>query len=467
MNTKRFKENIPKTIRNRPDGPLPYKKNTQKAVRARNVRKNEWPDFEQRRRDLTDNRIADLDHLEELHEQLRNKWTENGITVHEATTAADARGTIYDILQDHAINTVLKSKSMLSEEIEINPYLEERGVRPVETDLGEYIVQLRKEHPSHITMPAMHLTQVEIGQLFAEKLGVPYTENPTELTKIARNTLREEFLQAEAGMCGVNFAVAQTGHLATVTNEGNGRMVTSAPRVVIALLGWERVTANLDNLAMLWQFLARSATGQRSTVYLNLTHGPAPGPVGPDEVHVIVVDNGRKALYDDEEMRPILRCIRCGACLNTCPVYQQLGGHPYGGVYPGPVGKVIAPALFGLETAPDHPFASSLCGACEEICPVSIPIPELLLLLRKRKTGGELGSETERKIWQAFEYLMSDSSRYEQVTHVARTAQRWWPSGDLPLPGWSLGRSSPPLAPKPFRDLFTPSKEPSKEGDDD
>ncbi len=459
MSMRDFKKNIKTVIAERPDGPLPYKKNTVKAVRARNLRKDEWPDFQEKRADLSRKRIDDIEHLEELHEKLREKWAANGIIAHEAVDAQSARETVLNILQGHGINKILKSKSMLSEEIEINPFLEQHGIVPFETDLGEYIVQLRGEHPSHITMPAMHLTRVEIGQLFAEKLGIEYTEDPSELTQIARETLRKEFLSSEAGMCGVNFAVAETGHLATVTNEGNGRMVTSTPKVVIALLGWERVTKSLGNLSMLWQFLARSATGQKTTVYLNLTHGPAPGPVGPREVHVIIVDNGRKSLYADEELRPVLRCIRCGACLNTCPVYQQLGGHPYGGVYPGPIGKVLAPALYGLEEAPDHPFASSLCGACEAICPASIPLPELMLLLRKRITENIPGKASEQKIWSLFKYMMSDSNRYEQATALARTAQRFWPGRDFPVPGWSTGRTSPTLAPKAFRDLFENRKD--------
>jgi len=434
--------------------PPPFKTNTRKAVKARDLRAAEWPDFEDRRKHIVARRQDALDHLSEIHEQLAERWKENGVIVHHATNSAIANDIILGIVREKGADAVLKSKSMLTEEIGINDYLEQHGVEPVETDLGEYIVQLRHEVPSHITMPGMHLDRNDVGQLSHEKLGIEYTNDPPTLTQVARRVLREKFLAAKVGMVGVNFAVAQTGHIATVTNEGNGRLVSSLPKTVIAVMGYERVTQSLDDLAMLWQMLARSATGQRATVYLNLMHGPAPGPTGPDEVHIVVVDNGRRKLNEDPELREVLRCIRCGACLNACPIYQQVGGHPYGGTYPGPIGIVLTPALKGINTAPHHPFASTLCGACEEICPVSIPLPKMMLELRKRRIESRPGTDLEKPVWQVFRKVMGSRRAYEFAANAARFTQSAWPGKQMPIPGWTDHRDAPQLAAKPFRELF-------------
>ncbi|GBE30331.1 lactate utilization protein B [bacterium BMS3Bbin04] len=449
-----IKSEIKRQLKERRNPP-PFKTNTRKAVKARDIRYNEWSDFEERREHVVARRQDALDHLSEIHEQLSAKWKENGVIVHHAANSAIANDTILKIIRDKGADTILKSKSMLSEEIGINDYLEQHGVEPVETDLGEYIVQLRHEVPSHITMPGMHLDRNDVGQLFHEKLGIEYTNDPPTLTQVARRVLREKFLAAKVGMVGVNFAVAQTGHIATVTNEGNGRLVSSLPKTVIAVMGYERVTQSLDDLAMLWQLLARSATGQRATVYLNLMHGPAPGPTGPDEVHIVVVNNGRRALNDDPELREVLRCIRCGACLNACPIYQQVGGHPYGGTYPGPIGIVLTPALKGLNNAPDHPFASTLCGACEEICPVSIPLPKMMLELRKRSVESRAAPDLEKPVWFGFQKVMESQKAYEIASNTARFVQYNWPGKNpMPIPGWTDHRDAPQFAKKPFRDLF-------------
>ncbi len=453
---RRMKAEIRRTLRRRPGGPLPYKVNTRKAVRARDARAAEWPDFEDRRAEATLRRQEVIDRLDELHRMLRDKWRHSGIVVHEARDVEAARQAVLQIVRNAGADRLMKSKTMLSEEIELNGFLAEHGIAAVETDLGEYIVQLRGETPSHITMPAMHLDRRDIGRLFAEKLGTEYTEEPPALTRIARSVLRRQFLEAEVGLIGVNFAVAETGHIATVTNEGNGRMMGTLPRVVIALMGRERVTRSLADLGLLWQLLARSATGQRATVYLNLLGGPSPGGSRPDEVHVIVVDNGRKQLEDDAELREVLRCIRCGACLNACPVYQQVGGHPYGGTYPGPLGAVLTPALRGIREAPDHPFASSLCGSCEEICPMSIPLPKMLLALRQRSVQ-QRGMDPERTAWRLFRDVMSDEKRYERAAALARTVQHVLPERLFVIPGWTNHRDAPKLAPRPFRDLIDDS----------
>ncbi|MCB2211958.1 lactate utilization protein [bacterium] len=453
-----IKTEIKRQLRERRDPP-PFKTNTRKAVGTRDLRYAEWPDFEERRKRVVERRQDVLDHLDEIHAELTKQWQANGIIVHHAPNSAIANDIILGIVRDKGADNVLKSKSMLTEEIGINDYLERHGIEPVETDLGEYIVQLRHEVPSHITMPGMHLDRNDVGQLFHEKLGIEYTNDPPTLTQVARRVLRERFLAAKVGMVGVNFAVAQTGHLATVTNEGNGRMVSSVPKTVIAVMGYERVTRNLDDLALLWQMLARSATGQRATVYLNLMHGPSPGPTGPDEVHVVVVDNGRRSLNDDPELREVLRCIRCGACLNACPIYQQVGGHPYGGTYPGPIGIVLTPALKGINHAPHHPFASSLCGACEEICPVSIPLPKMMLTLRHRRVESRPGADPEKPIWTVFSKTMGSRRAYEFAANAARFAQSAWPGKQMPIPGWTDHRDAPRFAKKPFRELWNDEEE--------
>jgi len=265
---------------------------------------------------------------------------------------------------------------MVSEEIEFNHALEAAGHRVVETDLGEYIVQLRNEKPSHIITPAVHLRRNDVGELFAEKLGIPYTEDIPTLTNTARKVLREVFLTADIGFSGVNFGVAETGTLTIVTNEGNGRMVTTLPPVHIALMGMERIVPSLDDLALMLSLLPRSATGQKISVYTQLIQRPLPG----QQRHIVLLDNGRSRLRNSP-LHESLFCIRCGACLNACPVFRELGGHAYGSVYPGPIGSVISAGLFGPEHAP-LAQASSLCGACKEACPVDIDLPKLLLRVR-------------------------------------------------------------------------------------
>ncbi|MBD3165022.1 DUF3390 domain-containing protein [bacterium] len=452
--TQSLKKQMFEELKRRGDGPLNYKQNTQKSVRARDARAAEWPDFEDRRDRITNRRQSAVENLPALHEQLVARWEENGVTAHYAADAGEAAGLVVGLIQKTGVDRIVKSKSMLTEEIGLNNALEQAGIHPVETDLGEYIVQLRGEVPSHITMPAMHLNRRDVGRLFAEKLGVPYTDDPPTLTRYAREALRKEFLSARVGICGVNFAVAETGHIATVTNEGNGRMVTSQPDMVIALMGWERVTQSLGDLAELWQLLSRSGTGQRTTVYLNLMQGPAEGPTGPREVHIVVVDNGRKKVHADREMQEVLRCIRCGACQNACPVYRQVGGHPYGGVYAGPIGKVLEPALHGVDEAPHHPFASSLCGACEEICPVKIPIPKLLLDLRHKRVGTRSKHDPEHTVWRVYREVMSEPGRYEAAARVARGAQRLFPGGAMPIPGWTDHREAPKFAAQSFREWY-------------
>jgi L-lactate dehydrogenase complex protein LldF len=337
-------------------------------------------------------RAETITHLDRYLETFIRHAQANGLIVHRARDAAQAVEVVLDIARQKNAHLVAKSKTMLGEEIRINESLETAGIRVVETDLGEYIVQLRHERPSHIIAPAVHLRRYEVGQTFHEKLGIPLTEDVPTLTAAARRILRQTFLEADIGISGVNFGVAETGTLCLVTNEGNGRMVTTLPPVHVALMGVERLVPGLKDLALMLLLLARSSSGQKLTVYTSLIHAPLrpQDPDGPQERHLILVDNGRMALRNSP-LEQSLYCIRCGACLNICPVFRELGGHAYVGregqqtPYPGPVGSVLSPGMFGLSDFGNLPRASSLCGACQEVCPVDIDLPRLLLRLRAGK----------------------------------------------------------------------------------
>jgi L-lactate dehydrogenase complex protein LldF len=336
--------------------------------------------------------IQNLDrYLEHFIQQARA----NGMTVHRAADAAQAVKLVLEIARQTNAQLVAKSKTMVGEEIGINPALEAEGLQVVETDLGEYIVQLRGERPAHIITPAVHLRREQVGQIFHEKLGVPATEDIGEMTAVARRVLRHTFLKADIGISGVNFGVAESGTLCLLTNEGNGRMVTSVPAVHIALMGIERLVRNFDDLALMLSLLPRSATGQKLTVYTSLINSPArAGEDGPRQRHIILVDNGRMAMRQSS-LAEALYCIRCGACLNACPIFREIGGHAYIGAhgedyspYPGPIGSIVSPGLFGTADYGNLARATSLCGACKQACPVDIDLPKLLL--RVRAAGPDL-----------------------------------------------------------------------------
>jgi L-lactate dehydrogenase complex protein LldF len=315
------------------------------------------------------------------------RLTANGARVHWASTAESACEAVYSILKARGATKLVKAKTMVSEEIELDAYLRERGIESLETDLGEFIVQLDHDHPSHIIKPIIHKNRRQIGELFEKNgLGV-FSDEPAVITQRARQYLRHKYLEADAGLTGANFVVAESGRLVVVTNEGNSRFCLAATRCHIALVGIEKILPADRDLALFLNLLARSATAQQLTVYNEFITGPrgAGQPDGPDEMHVIFVDNGRTDVLASD-CREILRCIRCGACLNVCPVYRQAGGHAYRSVYPGPVGAVLSPLLLGkrFPEKADLPKASSLCGACNEVCPVDIPIPDLLLRLRDK-----------------------------------------------------------------------------------
>ncbi len=318
-----------------------------------------------------------------------------------------------DIARRRQARLVIKGKSMVSEEVGLNDALEAAGIQALESDMGEFIVQLAGEGPSHIIMPAIHKTRQDIAALFESKLSQAYTENVDELIRIGRQTLRARFADADIGLSGVNFAVAETGTLCLVENEGNGRLCTTAPKVHIAITGIEKVVARLEHVPPLLSLLTRSATGQSISTYFNLISGPrGDGELdGPEEVHLVLLDNGRTQAWADPQLRKTLQCIRCGACMNHCPVYARIGGHAYGTTYPGPIGAIISPHMLGLGATHALATASTLCGACAEVCPVRIPIPELLVRLRNEAQAAPRQATSLRGAGESRSALMSVAFR--------------------------------------------------------
>jgi L-lactate dehydrogenase complex protein LldF len=353
---------------------------------------------------------------------------------------------------------VVKGKSMLAEEVDLNRALERNGIRPLETDLGEFIVQLAGERPSHITAPALHKSRGQIASLFVERLGMPPTEDVEQITAQAREVLRRDFLTAPVGVTGVNFGVAQTGTLVVVENEGNARLSLSLPKIHVALMGIEKVVPRVHDLAVFLKLLGRSTTGQRMTSYVNLLNGPlrADESDGPAELHLVLVDNGRSRILEDRFLRQTLCCIRCGACLNICPVFQRIGGHAYGGVYPGPIGAILSPQLLSTDAAPQHAFVSSLCGACREICPVKIEIPRILLQLREQTQKGKNAKAVRVPVEKAAMQLWARATATPRAYRAAGRALKWlWRLPIPPVRKWSRKREPPSIPMLPFRDLFS------------
>jgi len=407
-----------------------------------------------------------LARLPDLLEQLERKLTANGIQVHWAENAEQANAIIVGIAQKHAAKLMVKGKSMVSEEVEFNHAMEAAGIEAFESDMGEYIVQLANEKPSHIIMPAIHKTKQEIAKLFAQKIpGVAYTEDVDALIQIGRQVLRRKFAQADIGLSGVNFLVAETGTLCLIENEGNGRMCTTVPRVHIAMTGIEKVVEKLEHVPPLLSLLTRSATGQPITTYVNFISGPRQNGEldGPQEVHLILIDNGRTQAYADEQLRATLQCIRCGACMNHCPVYARIGGHAYGTTYPGPIGAIISPHLLGLESTYPLAFASTLCGACSEVCPVKIPIPDLLVRLRNEaqarpgsvdatlRGSGAARTALVSAIWAAWSLVYSRLRLYRLTSWFMSRGRALSPTEQG---AWTRSRTPLTPAPKRLRDLL-------------
>ncbi len=416
-----------------------------------------------RARAIKEQTIAKLDHyLIELEASVKRL----GGTVHWAQDAEEARSIILNLARTHQVTRVVKSKSMVTEEIELNEALAEAGIEAIETDLGEYIVQLADERPSHILAPAIHKSKSDVGELFAEKLGATGLVEAEEMTLVARQQLREKFCTAQMGITGANFAVAETGTLVLVENEGNIRLSTSLPRLHVALVGIEKVIPSFDDLAIFLKILARTATGQKMSSYVSFITGArrAGESDGAEEFHLVLLDNGRTQLLADAEKREALYCLRCGACLNVCPVYQKIGGHAYGAVYSGPIGSIITPPMIGLERAKDLPFASTLCGACREVCPVRINIPHVLLRLRNEWAAGaakprrpSLAERVAIKLWA---FTMRHPRCYRVLFRLATFFQgpmlKEGKFDSLPMgfSGWTENRDFPPLARKSFHTLW-------------
>jgi L-lactate dehydrogenase complex protein LldF len=403
----------------------------------------ELADVEELRQRAHEIRMAVIDDLDAHVARFTAALESRGGHVFLARTAGEASAYVADVCRRRGAKLAAKSKSMVSEEIGLNEALEAIGVRPVETDLGEYILQLAGEHPVHILAPAIEKTAAEVAELLSAAGDKPVPPELEAMTNAARMQLRETFLQAEVGITGANFGVSETGSICLVTNEGNGRLVSSVPPVHVALLGMERLVPSTADLAVLLRLLARSATGQKLSVYTTLLTGPRrPGETdGPEEQHVVILDNGRTNLLRGR-YREMLACIRCGACLNVCPVYRKSGGAAYSSVYSGPMGAVLLPLLVGLERAPSLPHASSLCGACTDACPVKIPLHELLLDLRRDLVAERVAPWLERVGFTLWSLAWSRPLGYRLTTSLARLGR---PLGGLVGPGriWARGRALP------------------------
>jgi L-lactate dehydrogenase complex protein LldF len=412
------------------------------------------PDWEALRDEAASIKRNALARLPELWQEFETHATRAGAVVHWARDAREHNEIVAGLLRERNVRRVVKSKSMLTEECGLNPHLEAAGIEIVDTDLGERIVQLRHEPPSHIVMPAIHLRRAEVGELFAREMGSPAgLTDPSELTAIARRDLRARFLAAEAGLTGVNFAVAESGAFVVVTNEGNADLGTALPDLHIASVGLEKIVPSQRDLAPLLRLLARSATGQAITTYTSHFRGPRRAP--KQELHIVIVDNGRSRLLGRPAYRDALACIRCGACLNTCPVYRRSGGHSYGTPVPGPIGSVLAPAQDPVAHV-ELPSACTLCGSCSDVCPVRIPLHRQLLSWRA--TLSEAGHRPRRRRWAAavLGWCFARPAVYRLLGGGGRALARRLPVAwtDAVLAPWTRQRALPVIPAKSFRTLL-------------
>ena len=415
-----------------------------------------------------------IENLDYYLQQLIQQTEKRGVQVHLAKTPEDAVAVVRDIVKKHDAKNVIKSKSMISEEIHLNHFLQADGVLSVETDLGEYIIQIAGEPPSHIIVPAMHKTRQQVADLFEPIAGHALSSDTPTLTRFVRVQMREQFLRGDIGITGCNFAVANTGSIVMVTNEGNGRMVSTLPRVQITLMGMERIVPSFRELDVMLNLLARSATGQRLSSYTTILTPPRQSTEsdGPEEFHLVILDHNRSEILGDKTFRPALNCIRCGACFNVCPVYRQIGGHAYGSVYSGPIGSVITPLLEKNWEKWGHlPFFSSLCGACSEACPVHIPLHDLLVKLRARKTLSGHTPQIEQQIFKAYRYFFTHERTLRRALRLGSRLQ--FPfvrngritGGPPPLSNWTKSRTLPMVAPKSFMQVWADSKHNRKSTD--
>ena len=422
----------------------------------------EGPDLRHVAHDI---RMDAIQHLDSLLDELSGNFRKNGGQVYFARDAKEAVAYCLSVARANNVKRVVKGKSMVTEEIDLNDALADNGIEALETDLGEYIIQLAGEAPSHIIAPAVHKSKEDVGRLFTDKLGIDYTSDPPSLTRAARKALREKFLAADMGISGCNLACAETGHITTVSNEGNIRMASTLPPIHMVFMGMERVVARLQDLDILLRLLCRGAAAQTLGTYISHVSGPA-GPDnldGPEQVHLVILDNGRSKMLADPDFREMLCCIRCAACLNVCPVYGKVGGHAYGFAYSGPVGAVVTPLLVGINRAADLCQGETLCGACQDACPVNIDLPRMLLQLRAKLADGDprwqvsRRSQLEKAAYQIWSRIMQSRRVYDLAVGAGRVFQRLLPARrgmlrSLPPPfsGWTKSRDMKPLAEESF-----------------
>ncbi len=442
-------------------------KATQTIRAKRHAVVHELPDWEALReagRAIKERTLRHLDHyLMELEESV----TRVGGHVHWARDAAEANAIIANVVQAHGANEVIKVKSLTTDEIRMNEALSTVGITAIETDLAELIIQLAHEESSHILVPAIHKNRAEIRELFMRTLGVSdLSDEPAELAAVARHYLRQKFLSVPVATSGANFAVAETGSICVVESEGNGRMCLTLPQVLISVMGIEKVIPQWQDFEVFLQLLPRSSTGERMNPYTSIWSGVHRGD-GPQEFHLVLLDNGRSNVLQDEIGRQTLNCIRCSACLNICPIYERTGGHAYNSVYPGPIGAILTPQLLGVERAPSLPYASSLCGACYDVCPVKISIPEVLVHMRAQlvrhkqtKEGIKGKLDSEALAMRVLSHIFRSPARYEQAQKLARRGQAPFARNGIierlppPLNVWTTTRDLQVVPTQSFRDWW-------------
>jgi len=433
------------------------------------------PEYQELRDQASDVKKHTIDNLDYYLEQFERNVDAHGGKVVYCKDGSEVADFILGLAKEKKAQLIVKSKSMTTEEIDFNERLEHHGLESVETDLGEYIIQLAHERPYHIVAPALHMTRYDVARVFTEKLGVANEIVIEKQAGIARIRLREKFLAADIGVSGANFLVADSGAVVLVENEGNARLTTSAPRIHVAVAGIEKLIPRAQDLATFLKLLGRSATGQSLTVYTSFLSGPRRSTEidGPDEFYVVLIDNGRTKLLADREKRESLHCIRCGACLNICPVYRKIGGHSFPWVYSGPIGAIITPQFMGALHEPALPFASSLCGACAEVCPVKIDIPKILLSLRaevKKTPPRGIPERLERLAYRIWAWVMRHPRIYEMVAMAAASLAPDSKNGYIravpaflnfgPIRGWLSQRDLPAPAPKSFRQIWRARSKP-------
>jgi L-lactate dehydrogenase complex protein LldF len=448
---------------------LHHRVTIQTAVRnyevVRDKTRGAFQDYQAARQAAAETKWEAVNHLDKHLESLAAKLEARGTKVHWARTGDQARDIILGIIREKKARSIVKSKAMTSEEIHLNHALEHEGFEVVESDLGEFIVQLRKETPYHIVFPAMHLTRGEIKELFNRELSSNSTDNPEELTMVARRVLRKKYVNADIGFTGANFAIAETGMISITENEGNARLTAALPKTMITLLGIEKVLPRLEDLALFLPMLSTSGTGQALTGYNTMYAGPRqPGETdGPEEWHVVLLDNRRTELLADAEQRDALHCIRCGACLNVCPIFRNVGGHTYGTTYSGPIGSVITPHLRDLQDWKHLSYSSSLCGACTETCPVKIDLHHHLLQNRRNATR-QKRSFSWTMGFKIYAFIFNRPALYRFVPTLGRIGQKFHPlvKGTRldPAFAWTKTREAPKIAPQTFREFWKKQKRP-------